>query len=168
MNKTLVTYFSRTGNTKMVAEAIFAALEGEKDLKPLNDSLSLEEYGLAFIGFPVYSHSVPYQVESFLKRVPPKTKIALFSTHGSYPGHRLSREAIEHAVVSAAQAKVLGTFSCRGKLSLQAIEVLGRSPEHQEWTDMASSAGTHPDATDLMEARAFAEKIWTIHLHGAY
>ena len=39
MNKTLVAYFSQTGNTKAVAEAIFAALEGDKDIQPIGDDL---------------------------------------------------------------------------------------------------------------------------------
>lgn len=168
MSKTLVTYFSQTGNTKAVAEAIFAALEGEKDILPMDEGLSLDGYGLVFIGFPVQSHSVPYKADTFLRRVPAGKKIALFCTHGSLPGHRLSREALEYALVCAAKAKLLGTFACRGKLSLTALEVLSKSPEHQEWTDMAASAATHPDATDLAEARVFARKIGTLYAHGAY
>lgn len=168
MSKTLVTYFSQTGNTKAVAEAIFDALEGDKDIKPMEESLSLDEVGLIFIGFPVQSHSVPYKADTFLRRVPAGKRIALFCTHGSLPGHRLSREALEYALVCAAKAKLLGTFACRGKLSMKALEFLSRSPEHQEWTDMAASAATHPDDKDLAEATAFARKIWTTHAHAAY
>lgn len=168
MNKTLVTYFSRTGNTQLVAEAIRDALDGETDIRPIDEVKSLDSYGLVLIGFPVYSHSVPYKVEAFLKAVAPGKKIALFCTHGSLPGHRLSREALEYAVVLAAKAKILGTFSVRGKLSLQALEVLSRSPEHQEWVEMAPSAGTHPDAGDLEEARAFARQVRMRSDHGHY
>lgn len=168
MSKMLVTYFSQTGNTKAVAEAIFASLEGDKEIQPMEDGLSLDGYGLVFVGFPVQSHSVPYKADTFLRRIPAGKKIALFCTHGSLPGHRLSREALEYALVCAAKAKLLGTFACRGKLSLKALEFLSKSPEHQEWTDMAASAATHPDATDLAEARAFARKIWTMHAQGAY
>jgi len=91
MRKTLVTYFSRTGNTKKVAEAIFAAIDGDKDLKPLEEAKPLEGYSLIFVGFPVQSHSVPYKVEEFLKTIPAGKKIAVFCTHGALPGHRLSR-----------------------------------------------------------------------------
>jgi len=168
MSKTLVTYFSQTGNTKSVAEAIFTSLEGEKRIHPMEEGLPLEEYGLVFIGFPIHSHSVPYKADAFLRRVPAGRKIALFCTHGALPGHRLSREALEYALVCAAKAKLLGTFACRGKLSLKALEFLSKSPEHQEWTDMAASAATHPDDKDLAEARVFARKIWTMHAHSAY
>jgi flavodoxin len=168
MHKTLVTFYSRTGNTKMVAEAIFAALDGDKSLQPIAEVASLDPYALVFVGFPVQSHSVPYPVEVFLKAIPPEKKIALFSTHGSLPGHRLSREAIEHAVILASKAKVLGTFAVRGKLSLQALEVLSKSPEHQEWVEMAASANGHPNAIDLEAARIFARNMKLLAFHSAY
>ncbi len=94
-----------------------------------------------------------------LKNVPAGKKIALFSTHGSLPGMQLSGEAIEYASVLVAKARLLGTFSCRGKVSMQALEVLGRSPEHEAWTDMAASASTHPDEHDIADARAFAKWV---------
>ena len=168
MNKTLVAYFSRTGNTKRVAEAIHEALDGEKTLLPVEEVRDVEAFRLIFVGFPVHSHSVPFKVETFLKSLKPGTKVALFSTHGSLPGHRLSRESLEHAVVLAAGAKILGMFSVRGKLSLEALEALGRSPEHQEWAEMAPSAGTHPDAADLEEARAFARQVKIRSDHGHF
>jgi flavodoxin len=168
MNKTLVTFFSRTGNTRRVAEAIFEALDGEKDILPLDEVQSLDPYTLVFIGFPVQSHSLPYKVEAFLKNVKPGKKIALFCTFGALPGHRLSREALEYAVVLATKAQILGTFCVRGKLSLQALEVLSRSPEHQEWVEMAPSASTHPDEGDLEEACAFARQVKTRSAHGPY
>jgi len=168
MKKTLVAYFSQTGNTKAVAEAIFSVLEGEKELKPIDDGLAVADYSLVFVGFPVQSHSVPYRAETFLRRLPAGQALGLFCTHGALPGHRLSREALEYALICAAQAKLLGAFSCRGKLSLKALEFLGKSPEHQEWADMAASAATHPDDKDLHEAGQFARRIWTAHFHRGY
>jgi len=168
MKKTLVAYFSQTGNTQAVAEAIFEALHGEKDIRPIDETLSVEGYGLVFFGFPVQSHSVPYKAETFLRRLPAGQALALFCTHGSLHGHHLSQEALEYALVLAAKAKILGSFDCRGKLSMKALEFLSKSPEHQEWTDMAASAATHPDDKDLLEAREFALKIWTTHFHGGY
>jgi len=168
MHKILVAYFSRTGNTQKVAEAIFAALDGDKTLKRLDEVQSLDSYDLIYVGFPVQSHSVPYKVEVFLKNIPAGKKIALFCTHGSLPGHRLSREALEHAVVLASKARILGTYACRGKVSLDALEALSKSPEHLEWAEMAASAAGHPNEIDLAEAKVFARQIKTIALHGHY
>lgn len=168
MAKTLVTYFSRTGNTQLVAEAIYDALPGDKTILPIDQAGDLASYGLLFVGFPVHTHSVPYPVESFLRSVPEGAKIALFSTHGSVTGSRLSREALEHASVLVARAKLIGTFSCRGKMSMKALEVLMQSPEHEAWADMAASASTHPDASDLEDARSFARWIATLGAQGHY
>jgi flavodoxin len=168
MAKTLVTYFSRTGNTKLVAEAIYGALSGDKTLKPMADAGDLSPYALVFAGFPVQTHSVPYPAEVFLKTVPEARQIALFSTHGSVTGSRLSREALEYASVLVAKARLVGTFSCRGKVSMKALEVLMQSPEHEAWADMAASAATHPDGSDLEDARSFARWIQTLGAQGHY
>jgi flavodoxin len=159
MTKILVTYLSQTGNTKKIAEAIFASLEGDKTIKPVDEVQEIEGYSLIFIGFPVHSHSVPYKIEGFLRNIPEGKKIALFSTHGSLPGGHLATEALEHAAVIASKVKVLGTFTCRGKVSMAALEVLSKSPEHKAWAEMAPSSQTHPDEADLEDARSFAKRI---------
>ncbi len=168
MSKTLVTYFSRTGNTKLVAEAIFEALPGDKTLQPMAKAGDVTPFQLVYAGFPIKTHSVPYPAEVFLKTIPEGKRTALFSTHGSVTGSRLSREALEYASVLVAKAKLLGTFSCRGKVSMKALEILMRSPEHEAWADMAASAATHPDASDLEDARAFARWILTVSTQGHY
>jgi flavodoxin len=165
MKKTLVAYFSRTGNTQKIAEAIHLALEGSKEILPLDQAQNLYDYKLIFVGFPVHSHNVPYKVELFLRKIPKGQKIALFATHGSLAGGRLAREALEHALVLTSQARVIGTFSCRGKVSLEALDVLKKSPEHEAWAGMAASAVTHPDSSDLEDARSFALWVATLSAH---
>ena len=168
MSKTLVAYFSRTGNTKKVAEAILDTIRGDKVLKPMNEVEDLSAYQLIFAGFPVQTHTLPYQVEIFLKKIPEGKKVALFSTHGSVAGGDLSRQALEYAAVLVAKAKLIGTFSCRGRVSMKALETLIQFYEHEAWADMAASAATHPDDHDLSEARAFADRVMTISAHGHY
>lgn len=164
MPNILVTYFTHTGNTKKVAEAIHAALEGEKEIIPLEkiNEQKIDNFNLIFIGFPVHSHSIPFKIEAFLKKIPSGKKIALFSTHGSLSGSQLSREALEYAVTIALKAKILGTFSCRGKVSPKAREILSQSSEHLAWAEMAPSAHGHPDEGDLEDAKSFARWIQTI------
>ena len=115
MAKILVAYFSKTGNTEKIANAIFESLKGEKVITRINEVSAIDSFNLIFVGFPVHSHSVPLKVENFLKRISPGKKVALFSTHGSHTGSRLSREALEHAVVIASQAKGLGHFFMQRK-----------------------------------------------------
>lgn len=164
MPRTLITYFSKTGNTKKIADVIYVTVAGEREIKPVNEvqEHEIEEYSLIFIGFPVYSHSIPFPLERILKNIPPKKKIALFLTHGSLTGSRLSREALEYAIVLASKANVLGSYSCRGKISPEELEVLEKSPEHKAWAEIAVSASTHPDESDLEDARSFARWIMTL------
>lgn len=161
--KTLVTYFSLTGNTKIIAEAVHETLEDEKEIKKIAESTDLDDYDLIFVGFPVHSHSVPYKVEVFIKSIPQGKKVALFSTHGSLTGSRLSKEALEYAGILASKTKVLGSFSCRGKVAPEALEVLMKSPEHAAWAEMAPTARTHPDQNDLEDARSFTRWILTLY-----
>jgi flavodoxin len=159
--KTLVTYFTKTGNTEKVALAIYEAIGDEKKLMPVNEVKNPDEYDLIFCGFPVHSHSVPLSVQDFIKSVPPHKHLALFVTHGSLRGGELAVTAIEHAISLASKLKVLGTFGCRGKVDPKIIETLLKSPEHRAWAETAKSAASHPDDSDLEDAKHFAKKLIT-------
>ncbi|MBN1938482.1 MAG: hypothetical protein JW843_02780 [Candidatus Aminicenantes bacterium] len=159
MSKTLVVYFSRTGNTKEVAETIHEEVGRDGTIAPIDKTGPVELYDLMFVGFPVHSHSVPFPVETFIKSLPKGKPIALFSTHGAFSHHPIAREALEYAAVLAGHCRLLGTFHCRGRLSLQAMETLAKSPEHREWAEMAPSAASHPDSHDLAEAALFARHM---------
>lgn len=162
MSKILVTYFTKTGNTRMIAEAIYSSIEEESEIKPIEDAGDLNSYDLIFIGFPVHAHSIPYAVKQLIESIPEDKSIAFFSTHGALTGSRLALEALEYATTLAVGKKILGTFACRGKVSFQALETLSKSPEHLAWVDMAHSARTHPDASDIADAKTFAG--WTLTL----
>ena len=164
MSKTLVAYLSLTGNTQKIAEAIFSSLDGAKTMKSVDDiqDQELAQFKLIFIGFPVHSHSVPFKTENLIKKIPEGKQIAFFSTHGSLTGSRLAHEALEYAGVLTKNTKVLGTFTCRGQVSLNVLESLSKSPEHTAWTEMAASARSHPDEGDLEDARSFARWMQTL------
>ena len=159
MSKALVAYYTETGNTLKIAESIYEALPGEKDIKALAEIKSLDAYDLVFVGFPIHSHNIPKKVQDFLKKVPKNMKIALFSTHGALTGSQLSREALESAAGLASGANLLGTFTCRGRVPYSVLEGLESRPEHRAWAEMAASARSHPNATDLQEAKVFAKWI---------
>ncbi len=159
MSKALVAYYTQTGNTLKVAESIYEALPGEKQINTFSEIKSLDAFDLVYIGFPIHSHNIPKQAQDFLKKVPKNKKIALFSTHGALTGSQLSREALEHATVLASGAQVLGTYTCRGRVPYSVLERLQTRPEHKAWAEMAASARNHPDATDLKEAKVFAKWV---------
>ncbi len=155
--KALVTYYSETGNTEKVAEAIYEGIEqAEKDIAPVKEVANTDQYDLIFCGFPVQSHSVPGKMESFIKGIPEGKRVAFFATHGSLRGGELAITAFYYAVSLASNLKVMGTFGCRGKVKSSIIDALMNKAEHREWALEARSAAGHPDEADLEDAKTFA------------
>jgi flavodoxin len=159
--KALVTYFSKTGNTKKVAQAIYDALPVDKEIKPIQDMEGTAGYDVVFCGFPVYAHSVPEKAQPFIKALGEGRKVAFFTTHGSLRGGQLPRQAIENAVGLALKAKVIGHFGCRGKVNPRIIEMLMQQQENRAWAEEAQSADAHPDQADLEDAKAWALSMLT-------
>ena len=157
--KALVAYFTQTGNTEKLAKAIFETIDVEKEIQQITDLQGVEGYDVVFCGFPVQAHSVPMPVQEFIKGLPAGQKLAIFTTHGSLRGGQLAVTAMEHAVSLAANAKVLGQFGCRGKVSYQIIEALMKKPEHKAWAVEAQGAASHPDKADLEDGQDFARKM---------
>lgn len=157
--KVLVAYLSQTGNTEKVSRAIHDSIQVEKDIAPIKEAGSCEGYDVVFCGFPVHAHSVPPESASFIKNLPPGTKLAIFMTHGSQRGGHLAVTALEQAVSLAVKSRVLGTFGCRGKVSQKLIDMLMQKPEHKAWATEAMSALSHPDEADLQDAVQFARKV---------
>ncbi len=153
----LVTYYSETGSTCKVAEAIFSALRHtRKKMLAIDQVEDPGQYDLIFCGFPVQHHSIPGNVARFLRDIPHGKKIALFATHGSLPGGEKAISAF-YAALSLAQGQVIvGSFGCRGQVSPQMIDEWMEAPQHQAWAREAQSANGHPDAADLEDAREFA------------
>ncbi len=157
--KVLVTYYSQTGNTEMLARAIYEAIHVDKELLPIRDVKTTEGYDVIFVGFPVQAHSVPAAVVPFFKDLPAGQSIALFCTHGSLRGGQLPKQAIEGAIGLASRARILGTFGVRGKVNPKVIDSLMKMMEHQAWAEEAQGAAGHPDAADLADAKEFARII---------
>jgi len=158
--KILVTYYSETSNTEMVARALYEGIDqASKEIHPIEAVKQLEDFDLIFCGFPVHASSVPSKVEAFLKRIPEEKMVALFATHGCLRGGQLAVTAFENAMAIASGARVIGTFGCRGKVKPELMERLGRKPEHRAWVEEAHSAADHPDEADLEGCRAYARRI---------
>jgi len=157
--KALVVYYSETGNTQKVAQAIYEAIDIEKEIKPVAEATTGEGFDIIFCGFPVHAHSVPAKAANFIKQLSAGQKVAFFSTHGSLRGGQLPKQAFEHAIGLAAKANILGHFGCRGQVNQKVIEMLLKSPEHKAWGEEAQSAAGHPDEHDLADARTFAMEM---------
>jgi flavodoxin len=157
--KVLVTYFSKTGNTKKLAQAIYEGVEhSEKEIQSIKEAGDFGQYDLIFCGFPVHASSVPQKAADLLKKIPADCKTAIFATHGSLRGGQLAVTAFHHAA-SLVRGKVIGTFGCRGKVEDAVLEALLSKPEHKAWVEEAQSAFGHPDAADLEDGKDFARRM---------
>ncbi len=165
----LVAYYSETGNTRKVAEAIFVSLRHvHKEMLAIDQAVDLEPYDLIFCGFPVQHHSIPARMVHFLQGIPKGKKLAIFVTHGSLRGGEKAVSAI-YAAFSILQGQtIIGTFGCRGQVKPQLIDEWMEAPQHQAWASEAQSANGHPDPAELEDARSFAETMLYAaeHIHG--
>jgi flavodoxin I len=156
----LVTYYTQTGNTRKVAEAIFAGLvHSRKKILPIDQVENVGGHDLIFCGFPVMDHGVPGKMVAFLQAMPRGKRLAFFATHGSLRGGEKAITAFYAALGLAHGQKILGTFGCRGEVNPQLIETLADKPQHQAWAIEARGAIGHPNQADLEDARVFAETM---------
>ena len=161
--KTLVTYLTQTGNTQKIAEAIYGELEGEKDIKPINDVTDLEGYDLAFIGFPVMQFDIPPKVKSFISEKTAGKNIAIFMTHAVPEGFEAIHSWTGSCKEAAAGANVLGSFDCQGELAQPVIDMLLQAddPQMKAFGEMGPSTKGQPDESRIQKAKDFAKEIQT-------
>ena len=154
--KSLVAYYSESGNTEKLAKAIYDGINvPEKEILPIREA-NAKDYDVIFVGFPVQASSVPAKVEKFIKSVPEGKKLAFFVTHGSLRGGQLAISALYYAFSLALNVTVLGTFGCRGQVKPSLIDALVKNSEHKAWAIEAQSAAGHPDEADLEDGKEFA------------
>lgn len=162
--KILVAYSTLTGNTKMVAEAIAAAVGAE--IKPVAEAAGCEGYDLVFAGFWVDKSTADKAAADFLSSLHGQT-VALFGTMGAYPVPPYSEKCLDNAAAFvAADNKLLSErFICQGKIDPKLIEMFKKlPPTHphavtEESLKRYAEAAKHPSAEDLEAAAAFARKV---------
>lgn len=160
--KVLVAYMSLTGNTRMVAQAMFDAITVAKEIKELGEINTIEGYDLVFVGFPMHGVGQPAdEAGAFIERHCQGRDIALFVTHASGVGFPLLDEWLANCRAAAAGANLLGMFDCQGRISDEQLDLL-RSDPSPEAKDIASrvvGSFGHPDEQELEAARAFATEM---------
>jgi len=130
-----VIYYSLTGNTRKVADAIAAELDVVAESAKTKDMLAQDS--LVFLGAGLYGPLRGWGFRRFIDRnCFDGRKVALFGTSGEGKGKEVG--ALEEAVV-AKGAEVVGSFFCRGRFLF-----LKRD---------------HPTSKDLGNARKFAREM---------
>jgi flavodoxin/ferredoxin len=148
--KTVIVYFSQTGNTEKVAQAIAKGIENTDNpciLIPLKEVVleKLKDYDLIGIGTPVFYFQEPWNVRDFIEGLSfLKGKLSfVFCTHGGQDANALPRMA---RGLKEKGLLILGGLITRGYDSFQ------------PYIEFDYSKG-HPDEKDLKEAEEFGQKM---------
>lgn len=168
--KVLVTYFSQSGNTEKIANAIYeeAAQAHTADLKKLEDITPGEVagYDVIFIGSPLHAGSLAAPVKECLGVLQPSSgqKMAGFITHMAPAYPEQDMEGFTEPLKVACKEKGIdykGCFDCQGFLA-EAMhgpvqKKLNMSDE--QWAEMVKQMTGHPDEEDVANAKACARQV---------
>ncbi|MCJ8500388.1 flavodoxin family protein [Desulfatitalea alkaliphila] len=168
--KTLVAFFSQSGNTKKIAEAIWAeASQADKaDLKKIEDVAAEDVlgYDFIFIGSPLHSGSLAAPAKAFLKGMQAASgqKMAGFITHFApvYPEQDMN--AFAEPIKTACEEKGIeykGFFDCQGALteSLHTAVQKKLNLSDEQWANMVKQMTGHPNEEDINKAKKFAKEV---------
>ena len=149
----LITYFSQTGNTERIAEAIRKVItESDNNCKLVRirdfKKENVENFELIGIGTPTFFYREPVNVHNFIKKLNKQDgkHCFLFCTHGSMIGNTFyyMNEELKRKGFLA-----IGTFDTYASSSIQFYP----QPMHTEG---------HPDDIEIKEAEQFGKKICEI------
>ena len=159
--KTLVAYSSSTGNTRKVAEAIFAGIPGEKEIMPLNEVKDTGPYDLLFLGFPTHRFGPDKKAEQAIrKHCIAGRKVALFVTHAAPEEAPEVPEWMRKFRDAASAADLVGFFDCQGQMASGVktmLRIFG-SRKLKEGVRNDTSQGK-PDEMRLQRAMEFGKGV---------
>ncbi len=160
MTKVLVTYYTQTGNTRRVAEAIYGEIEVSKDMQEMDKVESVEGYDLVFAGFPVHGSIPAKPARDFLETKARGKKLAMFVTHAAPEDSSLLAEWLETCKQAATGADLVAFFNCQGELAAEIADFMSKSGEAslEAWAKERPATLGQPDAARLELARAFARE----------
>ena len=166
--KILVTYSSRTGNTKKVAEAIHKVMPAGTDLAPIESAPDPDNYDLILLGFWVDRGTVDELAQSYMAKVTDK-RVGLFATLGEYPDSAHARQSMENArELISPPNELVESFICQGRIDpalTERFRKLGHmTPERRK---LHRDAAAHPNEDDFADAqRVFGEILnRVLHTH---
>ena len=158
--KVLVAYMSKTGNTKKIAEAIYGALDCEKEIVPIDRVDDISGYDLCFLGFPMHQFGPDAKTVKLLQaHCRPDRDVALFVTHAAPEDAPELQDWMQGFRDAAAGANLVGVFDCQGQLSRGMKRLMSLMPMRglRAMAKRDDSQG-QPDAARLDRARVFARE----------
>lgn len=177
--KILIAYYSETGNTKHIAEALYEEASRDHDVELVNlqdgsiDALNNSQ--LVFLGAPCHDADLAKSLKRFLAILPenPDFILAGFFTHAVYmpEGTTRRKELYEkwagkcvssfERVCQEKSIKLLGYFHCCGSPSppIEAFIHHVIITSDKEWGEYLLEIRKHPSFEDLKNAKDFTRTI---------
>jgi flavodoxin len=167
MLKTLVTYYTKTGNTEKIAKSIYNAIKGNKDIVKMEEVKNLDDYDLVFIGFPIYNFEPVNNAKEFISKYAISKNIALFATMSltAVPLNEQTKDlyniTINNCNNCCKDANLLGVFDCPGELSEVIAEKLisSNDPMLQMFGRIRNATIGFPNTKNIQDAAKFAVEI---------
>lgn len=157
-----VIYQSKSGNTRMLAEEIYEALDTEdKEMVDLDVRAEIPMADVYFVGFGIHNQFCSMNILDAFEQIT-DGKIALFATCGYLPTEQYQAK-LENVFDPwiPDEAEYRGMLLCQGKVAQeQKNEMIGNMPNREkELNKMFKLGSDRPDREDLEAAAAFARKI---------
>lgn len=165
--KVLVTYSSKTGNTKKLAEGIFQGIEAdEKVIMPINEVTNLDEYDTVLVGYWVDKAAPNKEAGQFMETLKDK-KVGIFATLAYWPDSQHAWESLCNGEALVKENNtVIGKYICQGKLDEKIIAMFEKLPAdnphsvNDEKRKRYEIAKQHPTSADITAAaELFKERI---------
>ncbi|MGI6030891.1 MAG: flavodoxin family protein BilS [Eubacteriales bacterium] len=162
----MVLYSSITGNTRLLADALYRELPQPAEIRPMETVLEQNGNEVLFIGFWNDKGHCDKKTQKVLSGLHGR-KVALFGTMGSSDVEQYGQLVLSNVLRELPEDnEVLGTFLCQGKLApsarMQYLEMLKNSPDNprllEQLRNYELSQG-HPDRKDLENLRCFTRGI---------
>ncbi len=156
----LVTYSSKTGNTKKVAEAIAKVMPAGTDFMEIAAVKNVENYEAIIVGFWIDQSHPNDEALEFIKSIHNK-KVGYFFTLGAYPDSKHAEDCHKTTMelFTANGNTVTASFCCQGKIDPELTKKFMDLPkDHPHYMDEArkkrhEEAAKHPDEKDFKDAQ---------------
>jgi hypothetical protein len=163
--KAAVVYYSASGNTAKVGEAIALALGDEVVLASIAEAPALDDRDLVFVGMPIERFGAPEPAARYLAEECAGRRVALFVTHAAPDDLPDVQEWLDACTDAAAGSDLVGLYHCQGQLAEPVKQAMLASgmPALVGFAEMADGAAGQPDGTALARAAAFAREtvaVW--------
>lgn len=162
--KFLITYSSRTGNTRKIAEALAKKAPEGSVLSDMAEAPSTDDFDVIFVGYWIDRSMPDAKAKKFLHSLEGK-KVVLFETMGADP-------TSEHAYTTFANTgtclsegnQVMGVLAFQGTVDPALIAMMKKMPAGSAHNSAQMEATTkeaakHPNEEDFRKAEAYMERF---------